>query len=174
VVELASHFLRVYSARVGKSITRIDRDALATLVAYPWPGNIRQLENAVERAVVLAEGDAITLADWPPEILTTSAASPAEVRLAPQASPGLSTTWRPASGAAYSRDALGLSPSAVAAESRSAATGSHTLESEVERFERERLAAVLTQCRGNKSEAARLLGLPRSTLFSKLRKYNLG
>jgi len=171
IVELAYHFLRQYASRVGKSIARIDRDALAILVGYSWPGNIRQLENAVERAVVLAEGDSITVSDWPPEILASpKSVSPSEGRAFTPARGQAVAGWsppRPASPSPVSSGALTLSsPGSLASSS--------TLESDVERFERERLAAVLTECQGNKSEAARILGLPRSTLFSKLRKYNLG
>ena len=70
IFELALHFLRHCSERAGKSISRIEDEALEVLGAYHWPGNIRQLENAIERAVVLAEGDTIGRSDWPPEILT--------------------------------------------------------------------------------------------------------
>src|SRR5581483_2066190 len=48
IFELAWHFLHVYSARAGKPIARIDEDALEVLAQYTWPGNIRQLENAIE------------------------------------------------------------------------------------------------------------------------------
>src|SRR5207237_642608 len=69
IPELAIHFLRIYGARSGKSDLQIDDEALLTLKAFTWPGNIRQLENVMERAVVVAEGPAITIEDLPVEIL---------------------------------------------------------------------------------------------------------
>src|SRR5439155_27379380 len=65
---LAQHFLRKYARQTGKDVKRISPDALAALSAHAWPGNVRQLENAIERAVVLAPRDEVTLADLPAEI----------------------------------------------------------------------------------------------------------
>src|SRR3954447_7886746 len=69
IPELIQHFLRVYNHRIGKAITGIDDDALAALKGCSWPGNVRQLENVIERAVVIAEGPTITTAEMPPELL---------------------------------------------------------------------------------------------------------
>ncbi len=63
------HFLRTYGTRCNKPDMQIDDDALIVLKTFPWPGNIRQLENVVERAVVFAEGTTITVEDLPPEVL---------------------------------------------------------------------------------------------------------
>src|SRR5437763_10385582 len=69
VPELALHFLRHYGQKAGKAIGGLDDDALAALKAYRWPGNVRQLENVIERAVVVADGPVITLRELPPELL---------------------------------------------------------------------------------------------------------
>jgi transcriptional regulator with GAF, ATPase, and Fis domain len=58
VPDLVSHFVARFAAEEGKRINGIEGDALAMLMRYSWPGNIRQLENAVFRAVVLADTDA--------------------------------------------------------------------------------------------------------------------
>ncbi|HLT31920.1 MAG TPA: sigma-54 dependent transcriptional regulator [Myxococcaceae bacterium] len=63
---LAAHFLRRYDERLGKRHERIDDEALAALQAYSWPGNIRELENLIERLVLFADGPVITLSDLPP------------------------------------------------------------------------------------------------------------
>ena len=60
---LANFFLRKYSSDLGKKVTRIDPAALRLLESHSWPGNIRELENAVERAIIMAETDAITPRD---------------------------------------------------------------------------------------------------------------
>lgn len=61
IPKLIDHFLYRYNAENGKSITNIGRDVMNTLLRYPWPGNVREIENAVERAVVLATGDDFAL-----------------------------------------------------------------------------------------------------------------
>jgi transcriptional regulator with GAF, ATPase, and Fis domain len=148
IFELSLHFLHVYARQAGKNIVRIEEDALETLAAYHWPGNIRQLENAIERAVVLADGDSIGLSDLPPEL--NGVIVPA---------------GRLRGGQRLERHAP--MPVGVAITARDG------LPEELSDMERERLVAALAQCRGNKAQAARLLGLPRSTLFSKLRKFGL-
>jgi DNA-binding NtrC family response regulator len=62
---LARHFLARFAAEEGKRIRAIAPEALRLLTAFPWPGNIRQLENTLFRAVVLAEGDSVGLAEFP-------------------------------------------------------------------------------------------------------------
>ena len=52
------YFLNLHAQRTGKLVTHLDPEAVEALVAYDWPGNIRELENVLERAVVLADGPA--------------------------------------------------------------------------------------------------------------------
>jgi len=58
---LAHYFAQKFRARLKKKITRIDPPALACLRAYPWPGNVRELEHLIERAVLLADGEVLTV-----------------------------------------------------------------------------------------------------------------
>ncbi|HWP48709.1 MAG TPA: sigma-54 dependent transcriptional regulator [Candidatus Limnocylindrales bacterium] len=69
---LVWHFLRKYSAETGKEIKEITPDAMNALVAYEWKGNVRELENVIERAVVMSEGQIITT-EYLPEGLVKSA-----------------------------------------------------------------------------------------------------
>ncbi len=62
---LVDVFIKKYAAREGKKISGISREAMDALVRHPFPGNIRELENSLERAAVFAEGDTITLSDLP-------------------------------------------------------------------------------------------------------------
>lgn len=62
---LAEFFVKKYAAREGKKIQGISREALAVLVGHAYPGNVRELENVVERAVVFAERDVLGVADLP-------------------------------------------------------------------------------------------------------------
>src|SRR6185312_16012995 len=56
IFELAVHFLGRHAERIGRSVGHIDEDAVEALIVHDWPGNIRELENVIERAVVLCEG----------------------------------------------------------------------------------------------------------------------
>ncbi|HEX5482218.1 MAG TPA: sigma-54 dependent transcriptional regulator [Terriglobia bacterium] len=66
---LARHFMRKAALAAKREITGIAPDALQALKAYPWPGNIRQLEWAMERSVLLGEGELVEAQDLPPELL---------------------------------------------------------------------------------------------------------
>ena len=73
VLLLADHFLEEYSNRHGKHIKRISTPAIDMLMSYHWPGNIRELENAVERAVVVCDGNVIHGHHLPPTLQTAEA-----------------------------------------------------------------------------------------------------
>ena len=82
IAELARHFLERAAAEHGKEISGFSADALRALDAYPFPGNVRELENVVERAVALATSSAIGLGDLPHEVVGSAAApSPSLVEL---------------------------------------------------------------------------------------------
>jgi formate hydrogenlyase transcriptional activator len=68
---LVRHFLEKYSARMSKQISGISDDSMDTLKRYPWPGNIRELQNFAERAVILTRGDVLELPPLPSSIPTT-------------------------------------------------------------------------------------------------------
>jgi len=144
IVELATHFLRLYAQRCNKAVNQIDDDALLLLKAYSWPGNVRQLENVIERAVVVVEGPLVTVQDLPPELQNGSDNGTAGEAVLKPRPPGLT----PVNGARAERE-------------------------EWNRRERERLVRALAAADGNKAEAARALGLARSTLLSRLKKHGL-
>jgi transcriptional regulator with GAF, ATPase, and Fis domain len=151
VFELAVHFLNIHARTVGKNISHLDDTAIEALVAYDWPGNIRELENAIERAVVLSDGPAVTVEDLPAEIR-----SPARrrSRMVSSRVPALA----------------GVHPSGTITEIQGIDDGD---DPEYAAFEYQRLQDALAGAKGNKSEAARLLGIPRSTFFSRLKKHGL-
>jgi two-component system, NtrC family, response regulator AtoC len=68
IPELADHFLAEANTRLNRGITRLAPDALAALIEYGWPGNIRELRNMIERAVVVNDGDVLALSSFPPPI----------------------------------------------------------------------------------------------------------
>jgi len=59
---LVRHFVQQFSRRIGKAIDTIPSETMTTLVRYPWPGNIRELQNVIERAVILTKGPVLTVA----------------------------------------------------------------------------------------------------------------
>src|SRR5262249_43972325 len=78
----------------GRAIRGINADASALLVAYAWPGNVRDLRNAIERAVVIARGDVVTADDLPERVRSTGADVPAEPAARGQAPPGAPEDFR--------------------------------------------------------------------------------
>lgn len=70
---LAQHFLHKYANRMKKPVTRISRDVMALLVEYPFPGNVRELENLIERGTAMAQGDTIEAAHLPESLQKTGA-----------------------------------------------------------------------------------------------------
>ncbi|QDT03771.1 Transcriptional regulatory protein ZraR [Rubripirellula lacrimiformis] len=70
---LVDHFLREAAETCGRDVDGFDMDAIETMQAYAWPGNIRQLENVVERAVLLGRGPVLTVEDLPPELTGSGA-----------------------------------------------------------------------------------------------------
>jgi formate hydrogenlyase transcriptional activator len=63
---LVAHFVHIYAKRMSKQISRISKSAMEALLSYPWPGNIRELQNCIERAMILTMGDVLQLPALPP------------------------------------------------------------------------------------------------------------
>lgn len=78
---LARYFINKFNKTMGRNIRRISDDAMNILLSYRWPGNIRELENAIERAVVVAETDAIRREDLPVEITSNTCESAGDLSL---------------------------------------------------------------------------------------------
>jgi two-component system NtrC family response regulator len=129
---LVDHFLRKFADREGKKIQGVTREALAVLVAHEYPGNVRELENVVERAVVFAEKDVLGVADLPLDVREAGeAAGPGgdaltdkvrrletqEIRMALRASAGIKSRAARALGItermlAYKMKQYGIGPGA--------------------------------------------------------------
>jgi transcriptional regulator with GAF, ATPase, and Fis domain len=176
IPELSLHFLRFYGQRLNKEIAGFDDEAMLRLKAYAWPGNIRQLENAVQHAVVVAEKPLITVQELPAELQSESLPF-APLVYRPNVDPAttfdvgdeLSETIRSASD---HWSPLLSSPSGIVAQPglRSVI---HNERSERERREREKFVRALAAAAGNKAEAARALGMARSTFISRLKRLGL-
>ena len=146
---LVSHFVRQLNERFRRDLRGIAPDALAALQAYEFPGNVRELENCLESAVVIMDGSVIL-----PEHL------PLPERTRPL-SPGASESSDPDEPAPLERLAETEGPLPASA------AGIRPLE----QVEREHILSALAKVAGNRSLAARLLGIGRNTLARKLRDY---
>jgi len=72
---MANHFLNIYSKKLGREINRFSPEAVETLCSYSWPGNIRELINVIERAIILCKSDTISPIDLPSTFQTGPPAS---------------------------------------------------------------------------------------------------
>ena len=138
IAPLAKRFCAELGAANGRPGAALDAGAIAVLDAQSWPGNVRQLQNFIERLVVLAEGDALGAEEVQRELARKL--------------PG--------------------SPSAAKSESRTE-SGSPLLEDSRREAERAAVKTALIQAKGNRTLAARLLGISRRTLYNKLEEQQI-
>ena len=130
ILRLAEHFVQAFGVQFGKGEPGLSRDAQAALTRYPWPGNIRELANAIERAVILADGGLLTAAHFGLDGL------PAPPLPVPPAS-------------------APVAPEALAA------------------LEQRAIQAALAYTKGNKTQAAATLGITRTQLHTRLKRFGL-
>ncbi len=131
------------SARMDKKIEGIDADARNMLIAYDWPGNVRQLENVVENMVALANGPRLTAADIPPDLLGRYSVETVSTALVP----------------------VGQSSQTTAITSL---VGMNLAE-----LERQAIERTLEMVNGNREQAAQMLGIGERTLYRKIKEYGL-
>jgi len=124
---LVEHFVEKLNKAVGKKIVGGTKETMVAFMSYPWPGNIRELENAIEHAFVLCKGCWLTLEDLPPEIAKSEGSDSTVIPQAPA-----------------NEDA-----------------------------ERLRILETLKAAGGRPTETARQLGISRTTLWRKLKKYRI-
>jgi DNA-binding NtrC family response regulator len=177
VAELATHFLARFAAEEGKRIAGFSDDAVKLLTAYSWPGNVRQLENAVFRAVVLADGQVLTVNEFP-QIAAHVSGFAAPVPVAP-------SPFEVQKPAAYTGPALlgaeATVPQTVEmrrSDSNASSLGIAAVNDvgEVRALtdvEADMIRLALGRYRGHMTEVAKRLGIGRSTLYRKMQEYGL-
>jgi DNA-binding NtrC family response regulator len=174
VPELARHFLARFTAEESKRIQGMSDEVMRLLTSYTWPGNVRQLENAVFRAVVLADSAELTIAEFP-QIAAHVEGFRAEIPAAPApvsrvplingpvvlgAENTVPTTVEVPSGDGGS--AIGIPAVNDAGEIRP-----------LEQIEADMIRLALGRYRGHMTEVAKRLGIGRSTLYRKMQEYGL-
>ena len=143
--QLAEHFLRKYARRNARAATSLSPEALAKLSAYDFPGNVRELENVIERAAILSRGDVIQA-----EHLAFASRSAPPQRASRTSVPDATDVAQP-----------------------EAPTGPRDLDEKLEEVERTELMLALARAGGNKAEMARQLGMQRTTLYYRLKKLGI-
>ena len=126
---LSHHFIQKYSRELNRPVKGITSEAMGALMAHTWKGQVRELENAIERAVLLGNNDYIEREDLP---------------------------------AAIQKNA-----------GDNVAMDAEELDKAVQAFERHHIMNILKRTEGNKTEAARLLGIDPSTLYHKMERYEI-
>jgi len=150
---LVNYFLGKYAQRQGSPPRAVTPPALKALEKYHWPGNVRELENVIQRALVMAKGDAILLGDLPGE---TTGHGPGTAAMAP------------VPGVAGARSEI----SSVARQLFQWARRDPKLKI-IPSIERELVVEAMKECQGNQVHAARLLGITRATLRKRLGKFGI-
>jgi two-component system, NtrC family, response regulator AtoC len=141
---LADHFIAKFNDRLKKETSSVTPEAIERLVAYHWPGNIRELENLMERTILFCEGPAIRVLDLPVEV----AGAPASAL---------------AAAAAAADEAGRPAPESL----------KEAVRVETERVERELIQKALDATGGNVTQAARKLKISRKSLQTKMKELGL-
>jgi len=161
IPHLLRHFVATFGAEENRTITGISGEAMAHLAQLDWPGNIRQLENAVYRAVVMSDGDQLGLSDFP--LVQAQAPLDAEMHGEPLI---VSPTIQPSASSMVSGNEIPISPMPT-----NGLLSMLTASGEVrplEEMENEIIRFAIAHYRGQMSEVARRLKIGRSTLYRKL------
>jgi len=159
---LVRHFIARFNAQEGKAVLDATSETMTLLSEHEWKGNVRQLENAVFRAVVLSDSDYLTPEDFPQisGLVPTLRDAPEKAGAAPPAEPAAFDA--PGEDEAGEEDALGVDILDAGGHMRS-----------LEAIERDLIAFAIETYSGRMAEVARRLGVGRSTLYRKVREYDL-
>jgi len=162
ILQLAAIFLQQFSRQQRRRPPEIEEDAQRLLLEHPWPGNIRELRNMMERASLLCAGEPVR----PEHLMLETVAADAEP---------WRTEWAANNGTPSDSHSSGIGASAPLAGRPTPpmplpAEGAPAADADAER---EHILRTLAQCGGNQSRAAKALGMARSTLVLRLNSYQI-
>lgn len=154
ILGLTKRFLKDLAKSYNRTIEGIDNEFIDILVNYSWPGNVRQLHNLLERIVILTEGTIINKN-------SLEEVGVLHIIMDDTFTKSTQSTEFPTMNTSTTREVAADLPS------------SPTLDDIILQREREVIVKALEKCRNNKAQAAKLLGIPRSTLYYKLKTLNI-
>lgn len=160
---LVEHFIRRFNVEEGKKVVGCAPETLQHLLAFDWPGNVRQLENAVYRAIVLSDSPYLQPFDFP--AISGMVAPPPEVASAPAAQVPSSSPISPDAARELMAELPKDAPVRILDERGHLRT--------LEDIERDLIQLAIEIYAGHMSEVARRLGIGRSTLYRKVREQGL-
>ncbi len=143
---LVAHFIAKYDQRLGKRVERVDEEAMEVLLAYSWPGNIRELENLMERSVLFAEGPVIQGSSLPDSLRERAAGTPVPI--------------------------AAVGPLGAIAAPSGASMKEIVRQAQAE-LERELISRALEETGGNVTRAAKRLQISRKSLQVKMKELGL-
>src|SRR5262249_33203121 len=153
---LVNYFLKKFAQAQNQRPKSIDPEVIRVLERYHWPGNVRELENVIQRAIVVAKGEAILLNDLPPELLGAGQAT-----VAAKESSAATRGPTPATGPDLAMLARTLF-------SWARQDGQFKV---IPAVERQLIIEALAETKGNQVQAAKLLGITRATLRKRIEKF---
>ena len=168
---LVQRFVARFNAEEGRNVRGASQATMQMLLDYDWPGNVRQLENSVFRAVILCEGDMLQPEDFPQiwggkPMAAANDTLPVEVAAPPANDHNVT-----AAHAAFTQ--VMAEASATTIEPPVAVFDGEGHLRQLEQIERDLIELAIDHYAGHMSEVARRLGIGRSTLYRKLREYGL-
>jgi DNA-binding NtrC family response regulator len=164
VPDLVRRFAARFAAEEGKRVRSVSAEAMRLLTSYRWPGNVRQLENAVFRAVVLGETDEIGVTEFP-QVASQVPGFDAHVVAAPPVQPAAT-----AAEALTLIDSPAIAPAGGPARDMLPLVGSDGHVRPMETLESDAIRFAIDHYRGRMTEVARRLQIGRSTLYRKLKE----
>lgn len=156
---LLDHFLKRFNKQLNKTITSISPEALELMEKYPWPGNIREMQGAVRRAMLMATGPTIV-----PELL------PKDILEYMESGSGMKRSSNGGGGGSDEGGAVDLS---AFLDDRIASGSENVYQESLQFMERYLLTRVLRETQGNQSKAALRLGITRGSLRNKMRELGI-
>ncbi|HYF50032.1 MAG TPA: sigma-54 dependent transcriptional regulator [Planctomycetota bacterium] len=175
---LLAHFLKKHSI-VKRAVERVDAQAMQALMAYDWPGNVRELENVVERALALGQGNAVTLADLPPQfsalVPQNSPADAAESAVQQVIRDLSSSDMVLTNMSNEEQNIASTSPLAPPPRQELATVFAEAAlngQNRLDDIEKQAILATLHITGGDRTACAKILGIDKSTLYRKLKRYN--
>ncbi len=152
IPELVVYFISKYSRKYGKVVQGVSEEVMKIFMDYNWPGNVRELENAIARGVIITSVPLIMKEHLPPELLTRYKSEQRE-----EETTGKDSSTLNGNSSTHSEETGKIEP----------------LPTVIARIEKDMIIKALKKCGGNKTKAAKILGISRKSLFNKIRDYKI-